>query len=119
MLVSGAIRGLIEKRERTTSEETEPPSSATANITVRPETQAGRMDEVYNPVKYSSSHFTGREDYLETLASYFRPRARDDPLSRRELVLYGIGGVGKTQICLKFAELRSNMQVTVTSNLRE
>ncbi|KAF8544997.1 P-loop containing nucleoside triphosphate hydrolase protein, partial [Trichophaea hybrida] len=46
--------------------------------------------------------FTGREDILGRLSRrFFAPHGE---LSRRIFVLYGLGGSGKTQICLKFCE---------------
>ena len=47
--------------------------------------------------------FQGRRGELERLKNYFKPRANGE-LSRRSLLLYGMGGIGKTQICLKFTE---------------
>ena len=47
--------------------------------------------------------FVGREDYLQRLHDFFAP-ALADPRRRRVFLLYGLGGVGKTQICLKFLE---------------
>ena len=47
--------------------------------------------------------FTGRQDYLDKLEAYFSPRGPGYH-SRREFLLYGIGGAGKTQLALKFAE---------------
>jgi chloramphenicol 3-O-phosphotransferase len=41
---------------------------------------------------------------LEKLDAYFCPRASGVHL-RREFLLYGMGGSGKSQIALKFAEL--------------
>jgi len=50
-----------------------------------------------------SPNFTGREGYLERLRTHFSMRP-GQPHSRRLFLLYGMGGVGKTQICLKFIE---------------
>src|ERR1700731_2629518 len=50
-----------------------------------------------------SPNFTGREGYLEKLRTHFSMR-QGQPHSRRLFLLYGMGGVGKTQICLKFIE---------------
>jgi Cdc6-like AAA superfamily ATPase len=54
-----------------------------------------------------SQIFTGREDYLETLQKYFGP-SDDHHEGRRDFLLYGVGGIGKTQICLKFVEEMSD-----------
>jgi hypothetical protein len=51
----------------------------------------------------SSQIFTGRKDYLEKLKQYFGPGI-DSRQRRRQFLLYGMGGVGKTQICLRFVE---------------
>lgn len=62
-----------------------------------------------NPTKYTCPHFSGREEYLRQLALFFKPRNKDDVPSRREFLLYGLGGAVKTQICLKFAEKHSKL----------
>jgi Holliday junction resolvasome RuvABC ATP-dependent DNA helicase subunit len=48
----------------------------------------------------SSALFTGREDIIERLKDHF---AGGDGC-RKSFLLYGMGGIGKTQICLKFVE---------------
>ncbi|KAK3986887.1 hypothetical protein QBC44DRAFT_401512 [Cladorrhinum sp. PSN332] len=64
---------------------------------VRTNTKARLMGE-------SSRFFTGREVILNRLDNYFSPRNTGGK-PRREFLLYGLGGVGKTQIALKAAEL--------------
>jgi len=59
-------------------------------------------DVFYRP--NSSPLFQGRKAELERLKDYFKPRANGEPPSRRSLLLHGMGGIGKTQICLKFVE---------------
>ena len=59
----------------------------------------------------SSRLFTGREDDLEKLRQCFGQRDRPSP--RRQFLLYGIGGGGKTQIALKFVEECSHLSVSV------
>src|SRR5205085_1987559 len=78
------------------------------------------LDEgsTYTPTKYTSPHFIGREEYLRELITFFQPRREDEVPSRREFLLYGIGGAGKTQICLKFAEQYSNMYGLVMKTWR-
>ena len=51
----------------------------------------------------SSPLFVGRKDVLDKLRMIFSPSA-DSKLSRRSCLLWGTGGIGKTQICLKFIE---------------
>ena len=54
--------------------------------------------------------FTGRGDYLEKLHAYFSPR--DDSCPRRLFLLYGVGGIGKSQISLKFAAENASQSVS-------
>jgi hypothetical protein len=49
----------------------------------------------------SSPYFVGCEDHLQKLQDYFQMQPAN---GRRTFVLFGVGGVGKTQICLKFLE---------------
>jgi hypothetical protein len=51
----------------------------------------------------SSRIFTGRKDCLDQLEQYFG-RELDQPQRRKHFLLYGLGGTGKSQICLKFVE---------------
>ena len=62
----------------------------------------------YKPRTPSSANFTGRRDYLAKLMNYFSIKP-DEPLRRKSFLLYGMGGIGKTQICLKFTEENSDM----------
>ena len=57
---------------------------------------------VYVPPRPLTPRFTGQEMYLDKLRSYFRPPGSQN-LQRRFLV-HGKGGVGKTQLVLKFAQ---------------
>ncbi|KAL2154298.1 hypothetical protein VTH82DRAFT_2974 [Thermothelomyces myriococcoides] len=52
---------------------------------------------------YTSRFFTGREDILAKLRACFHERNTGGK-PRREFLLYGMGGVGKTQIALKIAD---------------
>ena len=49
----------------------------------------------------SSPFFTGQKDVLNTLGEIFG--CHTDNL-RHSCLLWGMGGIGKTQICLKFTE---------------
>jgi predicted acylesterase/phospholipase RssA len=51
----------------------------------------------------SSRKFVGRTDILERLNAFFSPRDANSR-GRRRFLLCGMGGAGKTQIALKFAE---------------
>ena len=58
------------------------------------------------PMKHSSTLFTGRDEYLQRLRNYFLSSIDD---KRKSFLLYGLGGIGKTQICLKFIEEASGL----------
>ena len=61
-------------------------------------------DSLFVPQRPNSSAlFTGREDILERLKNHFVPQDEGDRC-RKSFLLYGMGGIGKTQICLKFVE---------------
>ena len=62
----------------------------------------------YKPRAPSSTNFTGRRDYLTRLRTFFEPEY-DGPRRRKSFLLYGMGGIGKTQICLKFTEENSDL----------
>jgi Cdc6-like AAA superfamily ATPase len=66
-----------------------------------------QMNKVsHETIPPASQLFIGREDYLHKLAAYFCLRNKSHP--RRHFLLYGMEGVGKTQICLKFVEEQSD-----------
>ncbi|TFK41464.1 hypothetical protein BDQ12DRAFT_599407, partial [Crucibulum laeve] len=52
----------------------------------------------------SSALFTGQQIYLDRLNHYFSIRNGNSIAPRRSSLIYGLGGMGKTQIALKFAE---------------
>jgi len=54
----------------------------------------------------------GRREQLDRLKMHFAPRTDGEPLHRRYFLLYGMGGIGKTQICLKFLEEMSDKYVS-------
>ena len=57
------------------------------------------------PVKPNSSvRFTGRTDILVKLKEHFNAESSDKLCHRKFFLLYGMGGIGKTQICLRFIE---------------
>jgi len=51
----------------------------------------------------SSALFTGREEIIGKLKNHFTPQDQGNN-QRKSFLLYGMGGIGKTQICLKFVE---------------
>ncbi|KAF8598126.1 hypothetical protein BDV93DRAFT_353241 [Ceratobasidium sp. AG-I] len=53
-----------------------------------------------------SRTFTGREDVLERMRSYFFDAS---PTERRLFVLCGLGGAGKTQLALRFVDTHKNL----------
>ena len=53
----------------------------------------------------SSPIFTGRQDVLDKLEKIFLHQGTS---RRHSCVLWGMGGIGKTQICLKFIEEMSH-----------
>ncbi|KIJ99450.1 hypothetical protein K443DRAFT_679961, partial [Laccaria amethystina LaAM-08-1] len=57
------------------------------------------------PIKPNSSiRFTGRTDVLAELKGHFTAKSNDELRRRKFFLLYGMGGIGKTQICLRFVE---------------
>ena len=55
-----------------------------------------------------STRFTGRTEVIAKLKKHFSTNANDTVQKRRFFLLYGMGGIGKTQICLKFIEEMSD-----------
>ena len=58
-------------------------------------------------LKHSSTFFVGRDKYLQRLKDYFSIHV--DEGQRKSFLLYGLGGIGKTQICLRFLEQNPNL----------
>jgi hypothetical protein len=54
-----------------------------------------------------SNKFTGCAGYLKKLRDHFGAGG-DRSWHQKYFLLYGMGGVGKTQICLKFVEESSD-----------
>ena len=50
-----------------------------------------------------SNRFTGRTKVIAGLKKHFI-NANESAQKRKIFLLYGMGGIGKTQICLKFIE---------------
>ena len=53
---------------------------------------------------HSSPIFTGRRDVLDKLKEIFTHQVTNMLKSRCSCLLWGMGGIGKTQISLKFIE---------------
>ena len=54
-------------------------------------------------------YFTGRHEYLSTMeAGFVFPKTSAELRRQRRFVLYGIGGMGKTQLALKFLDEHSD-----------
>jgi Cdc6-like AAA superfamily ATPase len=51
-----------------------------------------------------SALFTGRKEIIDKLKNHFGSRVLGEPTAQRRFLLYGMGGIGKTQISLKFIE---------------
>ena len=60
-----------------------------------------------------STRFTGRTEVIAKLKSHFFPNPNAAVYKRKFFLLYGMGGIGKTQICLKFLEEMSDRWVTI------
>ena len=54
-----------------------------------------------------SNRFTGRTEVIAKLERHFS-NTNDSAQKRKFFLLYGMGGIGKTQICLKFVEEMSD-----------
>ena len=50
-----------------------------------------------------SNRFTGRTEVIAKLKRHFF-NTNDSAQKRKLFLLYGMGGIGKTQICLRFIE---------------
>ena len=55
----------------------------------------------------SSTRFTGRTDIIAKLKEHFTSPS-DGLRTRKYFLLHGMGGIGKTQICLRFIEEMSD-----------
>ncbi|KAF8346533.1 P-loop containing nucleoside triphosphate hydrolase protein [Amanita rubescens] len=58
------------------------------------------------PLKHSSPFFVGRDEYLQRMKDYFGSHGEGE---RRSFLLYGLGGIGKTQISLRFLEQNAGL----------
>ena len=65
----------------------------------------------------SSPIFTGRQDVLDKLEKIFIRQVTSRLSRRQSCLLWGMGGIGKTQICLKFVEEMSHKLVPIFPSL--
>ena len=63
---------------------------------------------IYRPMPSSSNNFVGREDDLTKLEAMF-VKGRSQSGTRPIGVLSGHGGMGKTQLSVKFAEMKTHL----------
>ena len=58
----------------------------------------------------ASELFTGQQEYIQILKTHFGISSEDSITSeQKRYLLHGMGGIGKTQICLKFIEEVSDL----------
>ena len=67
-------------------------------------------DEIIPLMPNSSIRFTGQMVVIDQLKRHFS-KTNDTAQLRKFFLLYGMGGIGKTQICLKFIEEMSDWWV--------
>lgn len=68
-----------------------------------PQPLKAHLDSIPSP---PTEMFAGREEYLQEMKHYFiSSRTTMESRTQRRFVLFGIGGMGKTQIVLKFMQL--------------
>ena len=67
------------------------------------------------PPRCPSPCFTGRKEILQKLDAFFAPR-NSGGMPRREVLLYGMGGVGKSEIAFKIAEVLKSRYVLAPCN---
>ena len=65
-------------------------------------------DAVIPLVPNPSTRFTGRMEIIAKLKEHFFANSGDRFQKRKYFLLHGMGGIGKTQICLKFIEEMSD-----------
>ena len=66
-------------------------------------------DGIIRLMPNSSTRFTGRTEVIAKLKRHFFSNTKDAVQGRKFFLLYGMGGIGKTQICLKLVEEMSDM----------
>lgn len=68
-------------------------------------TDSKDINEIYAVLRSSSNYFTGRKMYAADMKEAFSAQ-RSHSMSHRPkiFVVFGLGGSGKTQFCLKYIE---------------
>ena len=80
-----------------------------AQINYNPNDGNGATSYTAIPVTPNSSiRFTGWTDVLTKLKEHFTAQSNVILRHRKLFLLYGMGGVGKTQVCLRFIEEMSD-----------
>lgn len=75
----------------------------------------GTRNKYYEVPHSLSSVFTGRDSMCRKLSESCLPSQKEDVSSvQKRFVLCGLGGSGKTQICLKFAQDHRDKYVRVS-----
>ncbi|KIL68621.1 hypothetical protein M378DRAFT_898467, partial [Amanita muscaria Koide BX008] len=72
----------------------------TKNVYITSDAPSDRIPPL-SPLRSPSTFFTGRDQYLLALKGHFSLKLDGE---RKRFLLYGMGGIGKTQICLKFIQ---------------
>lgn len=63
-------------------------------------------------------YYTGRANFLEDVKhSFTAPESPSQGQVQRRIVIYGVGGSGKTQFCCKYAQLYRQKSVDITQCL--
>ena len=70
-----------------------------------------KMPSQWMVPRSASRLYTGREELGKRLAQAFSFDASSKPKPRRIFVIIGRGGTGKSEVCLKFAEVHRGQYV--------
>jgi hypothetical protein len=90
-----------QKRQHTIGELTRPQYHRLSQIESNPQD----YNEWCLIPRKSSTYFTGRQKHAKLVKDKFGPiQKRIDQVKSNILVIYGLGGSGKTQFCLKYVE---------------
>ena len=70
-----------------------------------------KMPSQWMVPRSASRLYTGREELGKRLAQAFSFDASSNPKQQRTFVIIGRGGTGKSELCLKFAEVHRGQYV--------